>query len=104
MDREPLPDGILDLPDAIELLRDQVVQAQLQASPAGIKFLLEEVTVELAAELVKTTSGGGGLRFAVVSADAKLERSSRNSHKVTVRMRPRTATGGDVEVSDDDDD
>lgn len=93
----------LDLADAIGLLRDQVVEAQQRAAGHPVRFVLGEVTVELEVELGRSGTLGGGLRFGVVSADAKGERSHRSSNRVTVTLTPRLESGADVEISDVDD-
>ena len=93
----------LDLADAIGLLRDQVVEAQLRAAGHPVRFVMGEITVELEVELGRSGQLGGGLRFGVVSADARGERSHRSANRVTVTLTPRQAGGADVEISDDDD-
>jgi hypothetical protein len=98
------PDGDwLDLADAIGLLRDQVMEAQQRAEGHPLRFVMGEVTVELEVELGRSRGLGGGLRFGVVSADARGERSARSVHHVTVTLTPRLGDGGDVEISDDGD-
>jgi hypothetical protein len=93
----------LDLADAIGLLRDQVMEAQQRAEGHPLRFVMGEVTVELEVELERSRELGGGLRFGVVSADARGGRSDRSVHHVTVTLTPRLGGGGDVEVSDDGD-
>jgi hypothetical protein len=93
----------LDLADAIELLRDQVTEAQQRAAGHALRFVMGEVTLELEVELERSGSRGGGLRFGVVSADARGERSSRSSHRVTLALTPQLSGGADVEISDDGD-
>ena len=93
----------LDLADAIGLLRDQVVEAQQRAAGHPLRFVMGEVTLELEVELERSGGLGGGLRFGVVVADARGERSSRSANRVTVTLTPRLDDGADVEISDDDD-
>jgi hypothetical protein len=93
----------LDLADAIGLLRDQVVEAQQRAEGHPLRFVMGEITVELEVELERSRELGGGLRFGVVSADARGGRSNRSVHHVTVTLTPRLGDGADVEISDDGD-
>jgi Trypsin-co-occurring domain 2 len=98
-----LDEDWLDLADAVGLLRDQVAEAQQRAAGQPVRFALGEVTVELEVELERTGGLGGGLRWGVVSADARGERSRRSAHRVTVTMTPRLDDGAEVEISDDGD-
>ncbi|ARE79460.1 hypothetical protein B6R96_36150 (plasmid) [Streptomyces sp. Sge12] len=97
---------MLDLADAITLLRDQIAEAQDRiADPngegdQGIRFGLGEITLELGMELARTNGANGGLRFSVVNFGGKHEKTDKATHKVTVRLNPRNADGsGPVEVS-----
>ncbi|MFI6006415.1 trypco2 family protein [Streptomyces sp. NPDC051366] len=103
-------EDLLELADAITLLRDQIAEAQNRiADPnggadKGIRFELGEITVELGMELARTNGGNGGLRFSVVgvgvSLGGKHERADKATHKVTVRLNPKdVVTGGPAEVN-----
>jgi len=93
-------EGWLDLADAIELLRDQLSVAQLRGEHSPLRFVLGEITVEFEVELVRSKNGGGALRFGVVEADARRERSTRSAQRVTLRLKPEHRGGGDVAVRD----
>lgn len=98
--------GGLDLADAITLLRDQVAEAQHRISvsgDAGVRFSLEEVTLELGLELGQSRGRDGGLRFSVIQMGAKRESVRTATHTLTVRLNPHLSGGGDVDVSDEDD-
>ena len=51
-------------------------------------------------ELVRTKNGGGALKFGVVEADARRERSAKSTQRLTLRLRPEHALFGDVAVGD----
>jgi len=93
-------DGWLDLADAIELLRDQVMEAQRRSRDGQVRFVLGEITLELEVELARARAVGGGLRFGVAEADARGERTSRAAHRVAIKLTPSLPDGGDVEVWD----
>jgi hypothetical protein len=103
MDSNADRDDWLDLADAIELLRDQVLEAQHRADGSALRFTLGEITVEFGVELAQTRGVGGGVRFGVAAVDAKGERTARSTHRVTVKLTPKLAIGGDVDVSDEED-
>lgn len=103
-----MAEELMDLADAITLLRDQVLEARKRidqpGSDGGVQFGLGEITVELGVELTRTKGGNGGLRFSVVGfgaeAGARLESADKSTHRVTVRLTPRLPGGGEVDVKD----
>ncbi|MGW5640907.1 trypco2 family protein [Streptomyces sp. NPDC003832] len=96
----------MDLADAITLLRDQVAEAQDRIAdpagggPRGVLFTLGEITLDLGLELTGTKGVDGGLRWSVISLGGKKESGRKATHTVTVKLTPRKAGGGDVEVGD----
>lgn len=98
-------DGWVELSDAIEVVREQLIAAQAvsRRTVAGqvLTFSVDKVVIEFAGEVKRVAGGSGGVKFWVVTADAKGERTSGASHKVTVELCPRTAQGASFVVSDD---
>ncbi|MDG5807277.1 trypco2 family protein [Streptomyces neyagawaensis] len=90
----------LDLADAVEVLRTQLAEAQRRGQGSPLRFVVGEITAEFEVELVRTRNGGGALRFGVVEADARRERSSRSVQRVTLTLKPEQHGGGDVAVGD----
>ncbi len=91
----------LDLADAIDVLRAQLSQAQSRGQGSELRFVLGEITAEFEVELVRSKNGGGALKFGVVEADARRERSARATQRLTLRLNPQHRGGGDVAVGDD---
>ncbi|MFI6933473.1 trypco2 family protein [Streptomyces sp. NPDC050287] len=100
MARDDRDDDWLDLADAIEVLRSQLSEAQRRGQDSSLRFVLGEITAEFEIELVRAKNGGGTLRFGVVEADARGERSRRSTQRVTLRLNPERRGGGDVAVGD----
>ncbi|QQQ80743.1 hypothetical protein IOD16_23030 [Saccharothrix sp. 6-C] len=94
-------DDWLDLADAIDVLRDQLSQAQRRGKDSPLRFVLGEITAEFEIELVRAKGGGGGLKFGVVEASARGERTNRSTQRLTLRLNPQHRDGGDVAVGDD---
>lgn len=95
----------LDLADAIELLRDQIAEAQdrlVADGDKGVLFSLGEVTLELGLELTQTRGMDGGFRFSVLSFGGKKEGVSKGANKITIRLSPHLPEGGDVDISDEE--
>lgn len=97
-------EGLLELSDAIEIVREQLVAAQLDGrrSVAGqvLTFAVGKVSVEFAGEVKRTAGGTGGLKFWVLTAEAKAERLHAGSHKVTIELIPQTPDGRPYIVND----
>ncbi|GHC75444.1 trypco2 family protein [Streptomyces flavofungini] len=98
----PDGDGWLDLADALDLLRAQVADSQRRARTADVRFDVEAITVDFEVELLRTRGGSGGLRFGVVQADGRQENTRRATQRVSLTLRPRTATRGDVSIGDEE--
>lgn len=100
MTRDERDDDWLDLADAIEVLRDQLSEAQRRGKDSPLRFVLGEITAEFEIELVRMRGGGGALRFGVVEANARGERTARAAQRLTLRLNPEQRGGGSVPVGD----
>jgi hypothetical protein len=102
---EVTPDGLIELADAIRLVREQLVAAQMtgrqRVDGRVVEFAVGKVTIEFAGEVKKVIGGTGGMKFLVFTADGKLERSTGATHKVTVELTPQRPGGGGFIVSED---
>lgn len=98
-------DGFVELSTAIGVVREQLIAAQAagQQSVAGqdLKFAVGKVVMEFTGEVRKTAGGSGGFKFWVVTAEAKGERTSGASHKVTVELIPQTVEGASFVINDE---
>jgi len=96
---------VVELSDAIGVVREQLVAAQLAGRRvvAGrvLTFGVGKVSVEFSGELRTVRGGGGGVKFWVLSADAKAERTTGAGHKVTVELIPRGPDGETFVIADD---
>lgn len=81
-------DGLVELSDAIGVVREQLVAAQLAGRQvvAGqvVVFAVGKVLIEFSGEVRKATSGGGGLKFWVLTAEANRYRT-RPARRVQAR-------------------
>ncbi|MEW2388687.1 trypco2 family protein [Streptomyces venezuelae] len=103
-DRDAASDEWLDLADALDLLRAQIAESQRRARTADIRFNVGEITVDFEVELHRTRIAGGGLRFAVVQAEARGERAHRATQRVSLTLKPRGPGAGpgagDIAIGD----
>lgn len=98
-------DGWVELSDAIGVVREQLVAAQTDGRQTVVgqvlTFAVGKVSIEFAGEVKRVAGGSGGVKFWVVTADGKGERTSSASHKVTVELVPQTPQGESFVVADD---
>ncbi len=94
-------DDKLQLADMLIALRSELQTAQNQAKDQDqdLKFLLEDIEVEVQFTTSKKDTTKGGIKFWVVNAEAGDETASQTVHKVKLKMKPETADGGDVKVT-----
>jgi hypothetical protein len=62
------PDG-LGLADALEVLREQLAEAQLKAAAAAVQFPIESLTIELKVAVTKLGEGRAGFKVPFVGAE-----------------------------------
>jgi hypothetical protein len=100
-------DGLVELSDAIGVVREQLIAAQAagRRTVAGqvLTFAVGKVSIEFSGEVKKTAEGSGGVKFWVVTADAKVARSTGSAHKVTIELIPQTPEGKSFIVTEDTD-
>jgi hypothetical protein len=81
------------LADAIAAVRSDLIAAQRDGLAKDLTFGVGKVTVELGGEIRTTAGGGAGVKFWVVTVDAKGEHSSNVTHKITVELSPQKSDG-----------
>ncbi len=98
-------DGLVELSDAIGVVRKQLISAQLasrrDADSEVLTFAVGKVSIEFSGEVKTIAGGSGGIRFWVVTAEGKGERSTGGTHKVTIELIPQTPEGTSFVVADD---
>ncbi|MBA3905617.1 MAG: hypothetical protein H0X35_02870 [Pseudonocardiales bacterium] len=97
-------DGLLELSDAIGLVRQQLVRAQLDSRTvvAGkvVTFAVGKVTLELTGEIKSTVGASGEAKFWVLTAGAKAERAAGAGQKVTIELVPQGRNGESFVIAD----
>lgn len=98
MNAEPDP-GSADLASAIAALRGQLLDAQRAGEGQGVSFGVGKVEVEFTVESKTTGTAGGGVKFWVVNADAKLDHARGSTHKIKVELLPTAPDGQTLKVA-----
>jgi hypothetical protein len=90
----------LDLPLALEVLRNQVGQAIEAAEFETIKFEVQEIELELSLELRKELAADGKLSVGFFAATGKAVGSAKAQHKVKLKLSV-TNDGRTVDIRDE---
>lgn len=98
----PAPLPRIDLTQAVQTIRDQLMAAASHSAGQDLRFDVGEIQMEFAVELRHDTHVKGGVKAWVVSADADTGRGTAHTHKVAFTLKPKNArTGGDWEIGND---
>lgn len=86
-------DGI-ELADAVDSVRNQLIEAASRATGRPLSFELGPVQMEFTLELRKEHKAGGKVKAWVVEAGTDTARTSGHTHKVSFTLTPRDAATG----------
>ncbi|WP_406862360.1 trypco2 family protein [Streptomyces sp. HUAS MG47] len=93
----------IELADAIESVRDQLIAAASRATGQAVAFEVGDIEMEFTIELRKELKGGTKVKAWVVEAGADASRTRGETHRVSFTLKPRNAaTGGAWLVGNDD--
>ncbi|MFB6532195.1 trypco2 family protein [Streptomyces sp. NPDC056399] len=93
----------IELADAIESVRDQLVEAAVRATGKPVAFEVGDIEMEFTIELRKEVKGGAKVKAWVVEAGADASRTRGDTHRVSFTLKPRNATtNGPWLVGDDE--
>ncbi|KQX67430.1 hypothetical protein ASD48_15265 [Streptomyces sp. Root1310] len=95
------PDGMdLELSEAIAAVRAGLLGARAEGAGSEVRFVPEEVVLDMSIELRHSTRAGGGVKAYVLSADAGRESAGSRTQHITVRFRVTDTEGGELPVRD----
>lgn len=95
-------DGI-ELAEAVESIRNQLVDAATRATGTPLAFSVGDIQMEFTLELRRENKAGGKVKAWVVEAGADTSRSTGTTHKVAFTLTPRNAvTGAAWEIGDEE--
>ncbi|MGA4997208.1 trypco2 family protein [Streptomyces arboris] len=96
-------DGI-ELADAVESIRNQLVEAAARATDRPLAFVVGDIQMEFTLELRKEAKAGGKVKAWVVEAGADASRATGRTHKVSFTLRPLKAVTREAwEIGTEDD-
>ena len=86
MDKIPLSEMLAEL-------RKELLEAKLEGQGSDLKFLIEDIEIELQIATTKEAGVDGGVKFWVYNAEAKVDISEARTQKLKLKLKPKTPTG-----------
>jgi hypothetical protein len=80
-----------DLSETIAALRRELTMAMAEGSGEKIQFQLGPVELEIALDIKKSTSAGGGIKFWVASFEGKGQTTKETRHRIKLQLQPVSA-------------
>lgn len=79
--------GKLGIASAIAELRDEIETAMADGKGKALKFLAEEITLDLSVGFTTSKDGKVGIKVWVAEAGGGMKRDDTGSHKVTLKLK-----------------
>ncbi len=91
------PDDVARIPLAKMLaqLRQELLDAKAEGEDKELKFLVDDIEIELQMTTTQEDAGGVGIKFWVINADANLRDTSLQTQKVKLKLK----TDADLRIS-----
>jgi hypothetical protein len=78
--------SLIPLAKMLAQLRAELLDAQKEGEGKDLHFLVEDIEVELQIATTQEDSGGAGIKFWVINADAKLKDAEVRTQKVKLKL------------------
>jgi hypothetical protein len=76
-------------------LRQELLDAKAEGEGKDLKFMVDDIEIELQIATTQEDAGGVGIKFWVINADAKLREASAQTQKVKLKLK----TDADLRIS-----
>lgn len=96
MSNEP---GFVGLAEVIRQIRGELEEARAEAQGRDVGFVVENVNLTFSVQVHRSSTGRGGVRIGVVTAELGGAVDRQTTHQVQVDLKPELATGERVKVS-----
>lgn len=92
----------MELAEAVQAVRDELLRAAAQGAGSDVAFQVGPIQMEFTVELRADARARGGIKAFVVSGEAEAGAGRTHTHRVTLTLEPRKATGDPLLISADD--
>lgn len=90
----------IPLADAVEALRQQLIEAVMAGAGSPIRLAVREVELSMEVGVTRVGAGNAGIRFWLLEFGAKGEVSNAATHRVTLKLDPVDADARPVTLGD----
>lgn len=90
----------IELAEAIAHLRAQLQTAMQEGEGQELRFVIQEINVELKCSVKREAGAGGGVKFWVVDAKAGGKLGDETVQTIKLKLTPADKEGGQVLLSD----
>ena len=77
----------IELSEMLGQLRKELVQAQMEGQTSDLKFLIEDIEIELQIATTRSGEGSGGVKLSVVNFGAKGSISEAETQKLKLKLK-----------------
>jgi hypothetical protein len=93
----------IELADAVEAVRDGLIEAASRGAQAPLHFELGAIQMEFTVEVRRDARAKGGVKAWVIDAGAESGVAQGRTHRVSFTLKPKAADGGGSwEIAADD--
>lgn len=78
----------IELSKMLGQLRRELLDAQWEGQDSRLKFLIEDIEIELQIATTQEGEGGAGIKFWILNADAKVNLAETKTQKLKLKLKP----------------
>ncbi len=94
-----MADAKIKLAAFVQQLREELMAAMEAGEGESLRFDLEDVKIEAQVAVTREAEGKGGVKLWVLDAGLAGKLHSSRLQKVTLSLKPKTASGGSVRLA-----
>jgi hypothetical protein len=91
-----------ELSDVLASLRENLEKAHEAGKNSNVRFLMDEIQIELNLTTSGKVGADGGIKFWVMNFTAKAETTDSRAQKITLKMKMVDKDGNPLPISDRD--
>ncbi|MFO1424062.1 MAG: trypco2 family protein [Candidatus Competibacteraceae bacterium] len=77
----------IELSEMLGQLREELIQAQRKGKDSKLKFMIEDIEIELQIATTKSGESGGGVKLSVINFGAKVNASEVETQKLKLKLK-----------------